>query len=347
MKGNIVLFLVLLGLVHVHGLLYVSNTLGSNMVLQRAPAKASIYGLAPAGENVTVTFNGNSFGTIAASNGEWSISLPPTEAGGPYTITVDTAEGDRAVLSNVLFGEVWFCGGQSNMQFTVASAFNATEEIQAANNYPDIRVFSVGEATYSDVPLDMLKTIDLQWSVASAKTIGAGNWSYFSAVCWFTGRYLYEQLKVPVGLVSSNWGGTYIQAWSPPAALAKCNITTSIGNGNNANTVLYNAMIYPFLKMQIKGVLWYQAEQNYVDPQDYVCMFPTMIQFWRAYFGQEFPFLFVQVSTPEPPQIRQAQLSALPLPGVGFATAVDLSDPTSPLVKFTHGINKTLADGSL
>jgi len=325
----LLLVLSLLGFAHVNAFLWVSNTLGNNMVLQRAPAKANIFGFATPNDNITVTFNNNNY-VATAVGGSWSVSLPPTEAGGPYTITIVTQEGDKAVLSNILFGEVWLCGGQSNMQFTVSSAFNYTEEILAANNYPNIRVMTVGQGTYSQTPLNLLNTLAVGWAPASAATIGAGNWSEFSAVCWFTGRYLYDQMQVPFGLVSSNWGGTYVQAWSPAQALPKCNITTSIGTGNNANTVLYNAMINPFLKMQIKGVLWYQGEQNSADPTDYACMFPAMIQFWRSFFGQEFTFLFVQLSTPVNPQIRQAQLAALPLPNVGFATAADLGDATAP-----------------
>jgi len=89
-------------------------------------------------------------------------------------------------------------------------------------------------------------------------------------------------------------------------------------------------MINPFLNMEIKGVLWYQGEQNSGSPQNYTCYFPAMIEWWRGAFKQQFTFLFVQLSTILPPQIRQAQLAALVLPSVGFATAADLGDNLSP-----------------
>jgi len=85
-------------------------------------------------------------------------------------------------------------------------------------------VFTVGEGTTSNTTLNQLATIAQPWTPASAASIGVGNWSEFSAVCWFFGRDLYDALggSVPIGLISNNWGGTPVEAWSSPAALAKC-----------------------------------------------------------------------------------------------------------------------------
>lgn len=219
------------------------------------------------------------------------------------------------------------------MQFTVDSAFNYTEEIAAANNYPNIRVFTVGQSHYSSTPLNQLAAFAQGWSVASSSSIGAGNWSEFSAVCWFTGRDLYDKYQVPIGLISSNWGGTLIQAWSSPAALKACNVTES-ASGNEANSVLYNAMIVPYFNQSILGVLWYQGEQNVGQATLYSCMFPAMIADWRKSWPYDITFLFVQlapwITSADVQDQRQAQLAALSLPSVGFATAVDLGDPTAP-----------------
>ena len=94
-------------------------------------------------------------------------------------------------------------GGQSNAQFTVASAFNASAEIAAAANYPNIRVFTVGQGTSSTSPLKNLATIEQNWTVASPGSIGEGNWSAFSAIGWFFGRDLFDALggAVPIGLM--------------------------------------------------------------------------------------------------------------------------------------------------
>jgi len=165
----------------------------------------------------------------------------------------------------------------------------------------------------------------LNWTSASNRTVGS-----FSAVCWFFGRDLFDAYQVPIGLISSNWGGTPIQAWSSPDALAKCQIT-------GQNSGLYNSMIHPFLPMSIHGATWYQGEANVGQTSQYACMEPAMIADWRSKFsnGYEFGFFFVQLApwnttTIALPQMRDAQLAGLSLPGVGYATASDLGDAYSP-----------------
>jgi len=166
------------------------------------------------------------------------------------------------------------------VQFTTVSSVNGTAEVAAADGYPRIRVMTVGEGDTSYTPLNNLASIAQTWSVASAASIGVGNWSEFSAVCWFFGRDLFNGLggTVPVGLISSNWGGTRIQAWSSPAALSSCNTSDALeaasagglpdapaplggGPGPNNATVLYNAMILPFAvgPMAISGWTWFQV----------------------------------------------------------------------------------------
>eukprot|EP01112_Ceratiomyxa_fruticulosa_P020244 TRINITY_DN6848_c1_g1_i1.p1 TRINITY_DN6848_c1_g1~~TRINITY_DN6848_c1_g1_i1.p1 ORF type:complete len:245 (+),score=45.24 TRINITY_DN6848_c1_g1_i1:1001-1735(+) len=190
-----------------------SNTLGNNMVLQREPSTANIWGWANPNDAVKTTFRNENYAVTADKNGAWLISLKPTPAGGPYTITVTSSSSGEATLSNVLFGDVYLCGGQSNMQFTVCDAFNATQEIAEAANFPQIRVFTVGQGNISSTPENELLSVQEKWSVASAvsigdQTIGMNNWTYFSAVCWFYGKYLTQTFpKLPIGLISSNCFG--------------------------------------------------------------------------------------------------------------------------------------------
>jgi len=315
--------------------LNVSNTFGSNMVLQRAPYSAFIYGWATPGDTVTVALNDKFYTAAADAMSFWKVKLAPTLAGGPYDIVVTSNKsGKKVVLQNILFGDVWICSGQSNMQFTVHQSFNATDAIKAADKYPNIRIMTVGDSHYSSTPVNELLEIQQLWSVASSSSVGVGDWSEFSAACWFTGVNIYNTYKVPLGLISTNWGGTVIQAWSSPVALKECN-ATAVGGGNEANSVLYNAMIYPFLQQTVLGVLWYQGEQNVGQAPVYKCLFQAMIKDWRATFPyQELTFLFVQLaaytSGADVQDLRQAQWDALILPKVGGATAVDLGDPTSP-----------------
>lgn len=93
-------------------------------------------------------------------------------------------------------------------------AVNASAEVQAANGYPNIRVFTVGQGTTSYTPLAQLATISQHWVAASNSTIGVGNWSEFSAVCWLFGRNVFNSIggNIPIGLISNNWGGTRDEA---------------------------------------------------------------------------------------------------------------------------------------
>jgi hypothetical protein len=183
---------------------FLSATLGDHMVLQRAPQQAMVWGHTTAGATVTTTFNGITLSSKAEADGTWRhpATAASTKA---YTLTFEGSAGESASLNDVLFGDVFICSGQSNMQFAIA---NASEEIQMANAYPLIRLFTVGQKTSSKTPLNDLQTIQQNWSVTSNTTIaGGGGFGYFSAVCWIFGRTIFDKLggKVPLGLVNNNW----------------------------------------------------------------------------------------------------------------------------------------------
>ena len=205
--------------------------------------------------------------------------LPTTEAGGPYTITADSQQYGVIVLTDIMFGNVWICGGQSNMAFTLSGVYNATDEIKKAANYSVIRLFTVTR-NISDKPLQEFVDYSQHWVIASPDTV-----KDFSAVCWFFGRDLHDKLKMPIGLISSNWGGTPIEAWSSAAALKYCpsdKSNPSKVSGPNSRSVLWNAMINPLINLTISGVIWYQGEANRDDPLQYNCTFPAMINDWSC-----------------------------------------------------------------
>jgi sialate O-acetylesterase len=307
--------------------LSLSNTLGDHMVLQRAPQQAVVFGFATSGVTVSTTFNGTTYKTTADTSGTWRQSLPATPAGGPYNLTFTSSDGGTASLSDVLFGDVYLAGGQSNMQFTLSLANNASDEIATADSYPKIRVFTVGQGTSSNTPLTNLATIEQGWSVGSKSSVGGPDWGYQTAVGWLFARNIYNALggQVPIGLVNNNWGGTTIQQWSSSDAAAKCGQT---GSGN-----LWNPMIVPYTvgPFTLKGVIWYQGESNVGQTDYYACAFPAMISDWRAKLNNPTMwFGFVQIAGynygagPNPADLRQAQLSGLTLSNVGYATAVDV-----------------------
>ena len=175
-------------------------------VLQR-DVPIPIWGWAEPGVRVKVSFLGQSVETTTGPSGRWMVRLGPYPAGGPHTLSVT---GPRAVeVANILIGDVWVCSGQSNMEWDVKSTDRAAEEIAAAD-HPNIRLFKVPRVA----ALKPLMTVDARWDVCSPATIAE-----FSAVGYFFGRDIEREVKVPIGLIESAWGGTIAEAWMSPGAV--------------------------------------------------------------------------------------------------------------------------------
>jgi len=176
-----------------------------HMVLQQQ-MPVPVWGWAAPGEKVTVSMAGQSKSATADAQGKWSLRLDPLKAGGPHVFCV---KGKNTVqLADVLVGETWLCSGQSNMAMSVGGSANRDAEVAAAK-YPQIRMLQV-ERTTAETPQDDVKA---KWLVCSPETVAG-----FSAAGYFFGRELHQQLKLPVGLINSSWGGTPIQAWTSTKA---------------------------------------------------------------------------------------------------------------------------------
>lgn len=234
-----------------------SQTLGDHMTLQR-DVPAMVWGFAPSGTTVKTLFGGKSYTTSTGSDTIWRQVLPVQKANNVgQNISFSASTGEKAELLDVVFGDVYICSGQSNMQFSIPATTNSSAEIKAANDYPDIRIFTVGQGTFSGTPLTDLKTIEQKWAVATNTSVSSkSEFGYFSSVCWFFGKGIYDSLKssgapVPLGLISNNWGGTPVEHWADPAAFARCNRTDS-------DSSLYNAMIHPYEvgPMALSGFTW-------------------------------------------------------------------------------------------
>ncbi len=214
-----------------------ANTLGDHMVLQRAPQKAIVWGFSDSNVLTILKMNDKVYTTISESKvanekdeSIWSVTLDPVSDEGPFDINVTQPLANRTLvtitLHDVLFGDVWLCSGQSNMELTVGEIYNGSIEIANAGNYPKIRVFSVAR-NYSSEPLEELIRIYLNWSIASPQSIGGPPMEYMSAVCWLYGRMIHQALNGrPIGLIDTSYYGTDIQTWMPPQALKSCNLTT-------------------------------------------------------------------------------------------------------------------------
>ncbi len=182
----------------------------SHMVLQRE-RPLLLWGWAAPGERVSLTFRGKTYAATAPdASGRWQATLPPTPAGGPFTLTVKAR--NTIVLNDILVGDVWLASGQSNMQFKVKdqpggyqAVQNADAEI-AASNWPRIRLFTVAQTVAYRPQADVAGS---GWLVCSPATVSA-----FSAVAYFFGRELHQKYQVPIGLLVSSWGGTPAEAWT-------------------------------------------------------------------------------------------------------------------------------------
>jgi sialate O-acetylesterase len=179
--------------------------ISNGMVLQQG-TELPIWGWAEAGETVTVSFSGQSATAAAGADGRWSVTLKPLAASAqPAVLTVKGA-GTTVTIEDVLVGEVWFCSGQSNMEWGMNRIANAEEEIKKADN-PLIRHFKAPRK-HSPAPQT---DVAAAWVKTAPDTI-AGH----SAVAYMFGRRLHAALdNVPVGLVNSSWGGTRIEPWTP------------------------------------------------------------------------------------------------------------------------------------
>jgi sialate O-acetylesterase len=179
------------------------SVIGDNMVLQQG-MKVPIWGWADPNAKVTITasWGGEKCEATADEDGKWMVKIEPGKAGGPYEMTI--SDGNAVTLKNILVGEVWICSGQSNMEFGVYQGNNAAQEMEDANNYPQIRLFTVTKK----VSYEPMKNCKGQWQVCNPQSVKS-----FSAVGYFFGRDLNKKLNVPVGLINDSWGGTPVESW--------------------------------------------------------------------------------------------------------------------------------------
>lgn len=259
-----------------------SNVFGSQQVLQRnQPVPVWGWG-APSQVSVTGVWGSEKQSTTADATGFWKLTFTARAASSAPSSILVTSGGDTAALEDVLVGDVVFCSGQSNMEFTTNDVVNATEELSRANNYPLIRVTSgplQGKLHLNSIPpgpsAERL-AVDLPWAIANASTIGGagggGGWDFFSALCWLSLRDTFDANvaagdTVPLGGVVECYGGTSIQYWSSGDALAACPLAATnpgsacCGYGGN-NSCLFNAQVAPYTigPTRFAAALWMQGE---------------------------------------------------------------------------------------
>lgn len=267
------------------------------MVMQQQ-TKANLWGDAKANATVKITtsWNKKTITTKADNDGKWKTSVETPAAGGPYSITLN--DGEKTELSNILMGELWICSGQSNMEmpmkgFKNQPVDNAVEDILHSAD-KQMRLFTVKRVSKYAPADDVIG----DWKEASPEAV-----RNFSATAYYFGRELRRMLGVPVGLIVTSWGGSSCEAWMNRdwlKAFPQIELPTSqetIKSKNRTATVLYNGMLKPLIGVAMRGVIWYQGEENVSRSSYYADLFSRMIKGWRDEWQEgDFPFYYCQIA---------------------------------------------------
>ncbi|MBQ0063596.1 MAG: sialate O-acetylesterase [Prevotella sp.] len=277
----------------------------SNMVLQQQ-TECRLWGTAKENTKVVIClpWQKTKCVTTTDKDGHWKTSIPTPVAGGPYNISI--SDGEELVLENVMVGEVWLCAGQSNMEIPMKgypgqSIDNANDDALHGTN-PQLRLFTVKRGG-SFRPLD---DVTGTWSEAQPESIRE-----FSATAYYFGRLLNEILHVPVGLISTSYGGSACEAWMnsewineewvkayPKSKVPQTEEEYSrMKDKNRVSSALYNAQLHPLIGIGMKGAIWYQGEDNCNRASSYADMLSTLVKGWRKEWNiGEFPFYYTQIA---------------------------------------------------
>ena len=354
------------------GLISFSDHVGSHMVLQRAPEKSGVFGVLKTDNDstlhvtATVTSDeGSSYevtGRVTEMN--WIVYLKPTPAGGSYQISITcngcSSDGSNTIkIVDVTFGDVWYCGGQSNMALPMIHTISRNESLAAIRNgkFNNIRLHQLAG--------NMNPT--LSWNtLLNTTTIidksGLPVLFSFSSTCYYFGQELsklFESEAPPLGLIHTAWGGSTVQQWTSNKTSSLCKNVSL----DSSSQEWFDSRVVPFSQMTMKGFVWYQGENNMGslfgnsdDSSGYSCEVPKMVDEWRSLFSLEpgttnpnAPFGLVTLAAsgneghPDIGGMYVAQTASYgDLPNAVFkntfyAHAFDLSDPFSNTTCYYKG----------
>ncbi|MEO1237370.1 MAG: sialate O-acetylesterase [Planctomycetota bacterium] len=321
-----------------------------HMVFQ-AGAPVRIWGWDTPGSGVTVSLAGHEDAVTADDTGYWLVELPEVTEVGPHILRV---EGSNTVtVTDAVAGEVWWCSGQSNMQWPVNRSWGQ-DWVLKMRPQSNIRLLRLPHTGSVRPQADL----DVDWQISGPDTLPG-----FSAVAFYFAHTLQKELDRPVGVIQAAWGGSKIQAWLPPDVLdasphrdrlvnryaqAKTRFEQALadweaggrvgprplprgGGPNQQPSGAANGMVKPFESMSIRGALWYQGESDIDITGIYGELFAELVASWRNTFRDpDLPVYFVQLPNFAKNQANwanfrnQQRLTALDLSGVDMAVTIDV-----------------------
>jgi sialate O-acetylesterase len=314
--------------------------IASGMVLQQNDSVV-IWGWGYSGQEVRVTgsWNNSISKATVANTAKWRVKLKTPAAGGPYTIRI-TSDGADIVLNDVLIGEVWLCSGQSNMEWSYYNGARFIKEELPTCYNKNIRFFDIPRAT-SDYPQE---DIDAKWEICDSNSLKA-----FSAVGYYFGKKLQQDMNIPVGLINASWGGTPAEVWTP-AEVVNSNETLKQAAGKikeflwwpSKSGLTYNGMLSPIVPYNMAGAIWYQGESNTETNSTYAQLLTSMIEAWRSKWNKELSFYYVQIAPFKYGNknigalVQEQQTKVMSLSKTGMVVITDLVDSVTNI----HPSNK-------
>lgn len=311
-----------------------------------------VWGGADAGKVVTVEFAGQKKTAVSDNNGKWIVTLDAMKAGfTPLDLKISTSDFDTT-LTNILIGEVWLCGGQSNMEYPMKRELKKYAAPVRGDDYSAMELKKGKNERIRLMQVEKVNSLpdctSKGWVECNDSTLAS-----FSSAGYFFGKYIQSEINVPVGLISSNWGGSRIERWTPEKAYLQSAVFSSetvekpVKIDNSDAGLHFNSMIAPLGPYALRGFIWYQGESNaMIHDKRYVEKTKLLLDAWRDVFkAKDAPFYFVQIApylytrrkdkmqhTPQTmAEFCELQTKCLELPGTGQAIVTDLVDNPSDI----------------
>ncbi len=271
---------------------------GDNMILQQNDS-VNIWGTDKPNTKINITAGwGEKAVTITDKSGKWKTKIVTLKADKkPYTLNIKG--NDEIIFKNVVFGEVWFCAGQSNMEMPIKGYPNSPilggNEAMLYGTNKFIRSFHVNRNAIETPQED---TKGGQWLEANPLSI-----KDFSATAYFFAKELNKVLDVPIGIINSSWGGAAAEAFVDnetlktqfPQVFTRKKGKYEYGIMHKPSFI-YNGMVAPFEGFNMQGVIWNQGETNRDRFKEYKTLLPAMFNHWRKKWNDDFSFYMVQVA---------------------------------------------------